>query len=159
MTTTAFQLLDPQNAIIDGTQILKSDVSSPINGMAVKLSSGYLITATDHVSHGLLCEIDQRGVTPWSLYDRTDANDLTDWKGKKVGVLKKGLVRLPAASVVAGAGTLAVGSKVESVSGGTYAATAATIGVGTIVRLAETDKDSTSFTDVYFDFLSGGVAT
>lgn len=159
MATTAFQLLNPQDAIIDGTQVMKSDVSSPVNGMAMKLSSGYLITATDHVSHGLLCEITQAGVAPWLLWDRTNANDLTDFLGKKVGLLKQGLVRLPAASVVAGAGTLAVGSKVESVSGGTYAATAATIGVGTIYRLSVTDKAGTEYIDVYFDFLAPGVAT
>ena len=47
--------------------------------------------------------------------------------------------------------------KVESVSGGTYAATAATVGVGTIFRLAVLDKAGTSYTDVSFDFLSGAV--
>ncbi len=157
MATTAFQVLNPHDAIIDGTQVMKSDVSNPVNGMAMKMSSGELITATDHVSHGLLCEITQANVVPWALWDRTDANDLSDFVGKKVGLLKRGIVRLPAASVVAGAGSLAVGSKVESVSGGTYAATAATVGVGTIFRLAVLDKAGTSYTDVSFDFLSGAV--
>ena len=44
-------------------------------------------------------------------------------------------------------------------SGGTYAATAATVGVGTIYRLAEADKEADTFTDVYFDFTGGAVAT
>lgn len=157
MATTAFQLLNPQDAIIDGTQVMKSNVSSPVNGMAMVMSSGELITATSEIAHGLLCEITQAGVAPWLLWDRTDANDLSDFVGKKVGLLKRGIVRLPAASVVAGAGTLAVGSKVEVVSGGTYAATATNAGVGTILRLAVTDKAGTSYTDVSFDFLGGAL--
>ena len=55
MATTSFQLLDPQDALIVGHLSLKSDVTAPVNGMAVKISSGVLVTATDHVSTGILC--------------------------------------------------------------------------------------------------------
>lgn len=157
MATTAFQLLSPQDALIIGDQKLKSDVSSPVNGMAVKLSSGYLVAATDHVSHGLLCEIPQMltgSQHPWDFYERTDANALDAFKGEYCAYLVRGLVRLPAASVA----NYAVGSKVESVSGGTYAVTAATVGVGTIVA-TNTDQDGTVTVDVAFDFTSGAVPT
>ena len=157
MTTTAFQLLNPQDALIVGHMTLKSDVTSPVNGMPVKLSSGYLVTTTDHVSTGVLCELDQRGVVPWALYTRTDANDLTAWKGKKVGCLLKGIVRLPVAMVT---GTLAEGSKVETAAG-TFAVTAATVGVGTIINADVRDQDGTAvqYVDLALDFTSGAVPT
>lgn len=155
MTTTVFQLLNPQDALIVGHMTLKSDVTSPVNGMPVKLSSGYLVTTTDHVSTGVLCELDQRGVVPWSLYTRTDANDLTAWKGKKVGCLLKGIVRLPVAMVT---GTLAEGSKVETAAG-VFAVTAATVGVGTIINADVRDQDGTAvqYVDLALDFTSGAV--
>lgn len=158
MATTAFQLLDPQNALILGHMTLKSDVSSPVNGKAVKLSSGELIATTDHVSLGMLCELSQRTVTPYLLFERTDANDLTEWLGKEVGVLVRGLVRLPVASV---SGTLAEGSKVETVNGGTYAVTSATVGVGTIIDADVRDQYATAaqYVDIAFDFTSGAVPT
>lgn len=156
MATTAFQLLSPQDALILSGK-LKSNVASPVNGMAVKLDTGELITATDHVSHGLLCEIPQMltgSVHPWDFFERTDANDLTAFKGEHCAYLVRGLVRLPAASVA----NYAIGSKVESVNGGTYAVTAATVGVGTIVA-TNTDQDGTITVDVAFDFTSGAVPT
>lgn len=154
--TTAFQLLDPEDALIVGKYPLKSDVSSPVNGMAVKISSGEWITTTDHVSGGLLCEIAQTNVTPYLLFTRTDANDLTQWLGKEVGVLVRGHVRLPVASV---SGTKTVGAKVETVSGGTYAVTAATVGVGTITDPSVLDQYGTECVDIAFDFTSGAVPT
>lgn len=156
MATTVFQLLDPQNALILGHLTLKSDVSSPINGMAVNLSGGYLVTATSEVAVGLLCELSQKTVTPYLLFERTDANDLTEWKGKEVGMLVRGIVRLPIASV---SGTKVEGAKVEVVSGGTYAVTAATVGVGTIIEALVTDQYGTESIDVAFDFTSGAVPT
>jgi hypothetical protein len=158
MASSVFQVLNPQDAVIIGHLPLKSDVSAPKNGMPVKLATGELVAATDHVSIGLLCELDQRGVVPWALYDRTDANDLTAWKGKKVGVLVKGIVRLPVAMVT---GTLAEGAKVESVNGTTYAVTAATVGVGTILNADVRNQygSAVQYVDIAFDFTSGAVPT
>lgn len=155
MTTTAFQLLNPQDALIIPLT-LKSDVSSPVNGMAVKYSSGYAIATTDHVSTGILCEIAQTTVTPYLLFTRTDANDLTEWLGKSVGVLVKGIVRLPIAKVT---GSVVPGAKVETVSGGTFAVTAATVGVGTILDESVVDQYGTECIDIAFDFTSGAVPT
>ena len=157
MTTTVFQLLSPQDALIVGDQKLVSNAASPVNGMAVYLTGGYLAVATGEVSHGLLCEIPQAltgSVHPWDFFERTDANDLTAFKGEYCAMLVKGLVRLPAASVA----NYAVGSKVESVNGGTYAVTAATVGVGTILH-TNTDQNGTITVDVAFDFTSGAVPT
>lgn len=156
MATTVFQLLDPQDALILGQMTLKSDVTSPINGMAVNLSAGYLVTATSEVAIGILCELSQKTVAPYLLFSRTDANDLTQWKGKEVGVLVRGLVRLPIASV---SGTKVEGAKVEVVNGGTYDVTAATVGVGTIIDALVTDQFGTESIDVAFDFTSGAVPT
>ena len=156
MATTSFQLLDPQDALIVGHLSLKSDVTAPVNGMAVKISSGVLVTATDHVSTGILCEIARRGVNAWNLYDLSDANDLTHWKGKPVGLLLRGVVRLPVASV---SGSVAEGAKVETVSGGTYAVTAATVGVGTVIAASVVDQYGTECVDIAFDFTAGAVPT
>lgn len=156
MTTTVFQLLDPQDAFLIGHLTLKSDVTSPVNGMAVNLSSGYLVTATSEVAIGVLCELDQRGVLPWALYTREDANDLTAWKGKKVGVLLKGKIRLPVANVT---GTLAEGAKVEVATGGVFAVTSATVGVGTIINADVRDQYGTAvqYVDLALDFTNGAV--
>lgn len=157
MATTAFQLLSPQDALIVGDQKLKSDVSSPVNGMAVKLSAGYLITATDEQAHGLLCEIPQMltgSMHPWDLYERTNANDLSAFKGEYCAYLVRGLVRLPAASVA----NYAVGSKVEVVNGGTYSVCSDKVGVGTVIA-TNTDQDGTITVDVFFDFGQGSVLT
>jgi hypothetical protein len=154
MATTVFQLLSPQNALIlSGT--LKSNVTSPVNGMAVVLSAGELITAVDEKSVGLLCEIPQMltgDVHPWDFYERTDANDLTAFKGKFCAYLVRGEVRLPAASVA----SYAVGAKIEVVNGGTYSVCTDKVGVGTVIA-TNTDQDGTITVDCAFDFTQGSV--
>lgn len=155
MATTAFQLLSPQDALITGDQKLKSDVTTPVNGMAVKLSGGYLITATDEQAHGMLCEIPQMltgSVHPWDFFERTDANNLEAFKGEYCAMLTRGLVRLPAASVA----NYAVGAKVEVVNGGTYSVCSDKVGVGTVMN-TNTDQDGTITVDVAFDFTQGSV--
>jgi hypothetical protein len=155
MATTAFQLLSPQDALIVGDQKLKSDVSSPVNGMAVALSGGYLVTATNEQAIGLLCEIPQMltgSMHPWDLYERTNANALDAWKGEYCAYLVRGLVRLPAASVA----SYAVGAKIEVVNGGTYSVCSDKVGVGTVIA-TNTDQDGTITVDCFFDFAQGSV--
>ena len=155
MATTAFQLLSPQDALIVGDQKLKSDVTSPVNGMAVALSGGYLVTATNEQAIGMLCEIPQGltgSVHPWDFFERTNANDLTAFKGEYCAYLVRGLVRLPAASVA----NYAVGAKIEVVSGGTYSVCSDKVGVGTVIA-TNTDQDGTVTVDCAFDFTQGSV--
>jgi len=154
MATTVFQLLSPQNALIlSGT--LKSNVTSPVNGMAVVLSAGELITAVDEKAVGLLCEIPQMltgSVHPWDFFERTDANALDAFKGEYCAYLVRGEVRLPAASVA----NYAVGAKIEVVNGGTYSVCSDKVGVGTVIAI-NTDQDGTITVDCAFDFTQGSV--
>ena len=155
MTSSYFQIVDPQNAIFMSKYPLNANVTTPRNGKLVYLSGGELVVASNvNLPIGFLW--DNMKLVPSTVgnYPTTNSNDLTLMLGLVTGVCRKAITICDGSYFVAGDTTgdaLVDGDLVACDAGGLIIKAVGNVGAGKYLG-RQTDQYGTKRYMIAWDF-------